>query len=166
MNSPTNCTSFSNKQSWVNWVPKIRNMWLNIGAVGSVLLSDKFFSHSGEGVPILKGNNLKFWISRKIFTTFRSLLVVSITCICKHLKYYKIGNLPQEGFNLKVHLYTTIVLVVDGCSLLSLVLILRDEGKCTLMATKSTLTCPSKNQSVAGRSHNNYSLFPLVVFCL
>ena len=71
---------------------------------------------------------------------------------------------------LKVGLYTTTVLVVDGCSLLSLVLFLRDkEGKGALMTnptTTTSLTCPTLIQGAVGSSCDCCSLLSLALFCL
>ena len=66
--------------------------------------------------------------------------------------------------------HTTTVLVVDGCSLLSLVLFLRSkEEGCALMTTITTTTtptCPATMQSVFGSDCNGCSLLALGLFCL
>ena len=60
--------------------------------------------------------------------------------------------------------------MVDGCSLLSLVLFLRDkEGKGALMmnpTTTTSLTCPTLIQGAVGSSCDCCSLLSLALFCL
>ena len=57
--------------------------------------------------------------------------------------------------------------MVDGCSLLSSVLILRDkEGKGVFMTTTTTLTSPTTIYGVVGSSCDGCSLLSLALFCL
>ena len=65
-----------------------------------------------------------------------------------------------------MRLHTTTISVVDGCSLLCLVLTLRDkEGNGPLTTTTTTLICPTTIQGVVGSDcDNGCSLRSLALF--
>ena len=84
------------------------------------------------------------------------LVPVQVCLMLIHTKFTAlfIHSSPNlVGERLQLHLHTTTVLVVHGCSLLSLVLFLRDkEEKAALQTatTTTTLTCPTMIQGVVG----------------